>query len=88
MSSLMPVAIPGHIVLNSKVDPFLRFTYVTHRFYGPPVKEQPRAPPPQQKPRDIGDERHKQLLGAIKGINVKQQSTQIVDALPGYRDWR
>ena len=84
----MPVAIAGHIV-PGKVDPFIRFSYVTHRPYGPPVNIRPKGPPPQQKPRDIGDERHQQLLGAIKGIGgVKQQVTQIVDALPAHRDWR
>jgi len=88
MTSLMPVAIAGHIV-PGKVDPFLRFSHVTHRPYGPPIKGQPRAPAPPQKPRDIGDERHQQLLGAIKGIGgVKQQVTQITDALPAHRDWR
>ena len=87
MTSLMPVAIAGHIV-PGKVDPLIRFSYVTHRPYGPPVKIQPKGHPPQQKPRDIGDERHQQLLGAIKGLNVKQQATQITDALPGFRDWR
>ena len=84
----MPVAIAGHIV-PGKVDPFIRFSYVTHRPYGPPVNIRPKGSPPPQKPRDIGDERHQQLLGAIKGIGgVKQQVTQIVDALPAHRDWR
>ena len=92
MTSLMPVAIAGHIV-PGKVDPFLRFSFVTNKPYGPPAKIQHRPAAAPQKPRDLGDEGHQQLLGAIKGIGagtakVQQQATQIADALPGFRDWR
>ena len=87
MTSFMPTVVSGHIV-PGKVDPLIRFSYVTNRHYGPPTNVRPRGPAPAQKPRDLGDERHQQLLGAIKNIGITQQATQITDALPGYRDWR
>ena len=42
------------------------------------------------KPLSLGQERHTQLLGALKNISAKvsQNVSQIQDALPQRRDWR
>jgi len=83
----MPKAIEGHIV-PGKISPFIVFSYITNRPYGPPEKRQLYSKPIPQKPKMIGDERHQQLMGALKNIAVTQNTTQIQDALPEPRDWR
>ena len=46
-------------------------------------------PPKKQiKPLSLGEERHSEMLGALKNLTVKQNVTQIQDALPRNRDWR
>ena len=42
------------------------------------------------QPLSLGQERHTQLLGALKNISAKvsQNVSQIQDALPRQRDWR
>ena len=40
------------------------------------------------KPLSLGAERHKEMLGAIKSLTVKQNVSQIQQSLPRYRDWR
>ena len=87
MTSYMPVAIPGQLVPGI-IEPQWQFSYVTERIHGKPMKQTPFTPTQVQTPKDIGDERHHQLLSAIKGLSVTQQSTQIADALPDPRSWR
>ena len=79
----------GHIVPGQR-DPYIVFSYVTSRPHGEPMKvTEPREAEPL-KPKDLGQERHVQLLDAIKGIHVEQtaKQTAITDALPANRDWR
>ena len=90
MSNLMPVAMEGNVVPGVK-DPYTVFGYSTDRPHGAQVKETAPAPSPEQKPKDLGNERHMQLLDAIKGLTVKQdvrQEANINEALPENRDWR
>ena len=89
MSNLYPVAIEGHVVPGI-VDPSLMFSFVTETPHGKPMKIPEPAAPTEQKPKDLGQERHLQLLSAIKGLggagkSVKQAFTE---AMPGNRDWR
>ena len=52
------------------------------------VKEPPPQLEKQPPPLTLGDERHSELLGAIKGLKVSQNVDQTTDALPSRRDWR
>ena len=89
MTSLMARAMAGSI-LDLPVDPRLVFHYVVNRPYGPPIKQIDVKPKEAAKPLTLGDERHHQLISAIKNINVQQKVKQdvISDALPQSRDWR
>ena len=87
MTSLMPVATPGW-PYPGKIEPWYQFSYITERPFGKRKKFEQYVSAVPQKPRPTGDERHTQLLSAIKNINVKQQATQITDALPDNRLWR
>jgi hypothetical protein len=87
MTSLMPKAIGGQIV-PGVISPYYRFSFVTEKPYGLPQEKEVFTPSAPQKPKSLGDERHHELLGALKNIQVKQKATQIQDALPGNRDWR
>ena len=71
MTSYMPRAIPGHIVPGI-IEPQWKFAFVTDRVHGQPMKQPVFTPTQQPKPKDMGDERHHQLLKAIKGISVKK----------------
>ena len=77
--------IPGSVV-PGKVNPNLVFIGITNRPRGK-IKRDDEHIPLQHKAKDMGDERHKQLLTAIKGLsvtqNVKQETRQ---ALPQHRD--
>ena len=89
--NLVPVPIEGHIVPGA-LSPYLGFKWVTDTPHGGPMKAPAPTSSQATKPRDLGDERHQQLLSAIKGLNVNveqnvQQAT-INEALPGDRDWR
>ena len=84
-----PVAMEGHIVPGVR-DPHTVFSYVTSRPHGEPQKvTMPREAEPL-KPKDMGAERHMQLLSAIKGLSVEQttKQTAFTEALPSNRDWR
>ena len=87
MTSYMPVATPGWLI-PGVIESKWQFSYVTQRVKGDPMKEQKFTPTQQPKPKDLGDERHSQLISAIKNISVTQQATQISDALPDPRIWR
>ena len=94
MSNLYPVAIEGHIVPGVR-DPTLAFSFVTETPHGEPMRIPEAAPPADQKPKDLGQERHLQLLSAIKGmggggvkIDQGAQQTAYTEAMPGNRDWR
>ena len=52
---------------------------------------QKQATVDNQKPLDVGEKRHHELLSAIKGISVDQKADQtaaISTALQQNRDWR
>ena len=87
-----PRVIEGSII-DMPINPHLRLKWVTNTpgGNGKPIKQ--KAPPIQQpeRPRDLGEERHHQLLSALKGLKVTQNATQnanVEDALKQNRDWR
>ena len=72
MTTLQGIPFPGS-VLDLPVDPRYRLKYVTERVYGPPIyrkQAQPDSAPNAFKPRPLGDEKHSQLLSAIKGLSL------------------
>ena len=72
MTSLQGIPFPGS-VLDLPVDPRYRLKYVTESIYGPPIYRKQSAPdsaPNAFKPRPLGDEKHSQLLSAIKGLSL------------------
>ena len=77
-------------ILDLPVDPRLVFHYVVNRPYGPPIKQIDVKPKEAAKPLTLGDERHHQLISAIKNISVEQKVKQdiIQEGLPRNRDWR
>ena len=87
--NLIPIPIKGS-VLDLPIDPRIQLLFVTNRVGGGPRKNKPKTDAAPDKPRDLGEERHHQLLDAIKGINVKQDVKQnvVTDALAQNRDWR
>ena len=88
MSNLRPTVVEGSI-LDLPIDPRLALKWVTRRPRGGPIKPQPKAVPVDETPKDLGEERHHQLLSAIKGLKVDQNVSQNVeDALVQNRDWR
>ena len=82
-------AMPGSI-LDLPADPRLVVEYITHRPYGPPIRPTEIKPKENLKPLTLGDEKHKELISAIKNISVTQKVKQdvIQEALPSRRDWR
>ena len=87
MTSLMPLALPGWPIPGI-IESKYKFSYITNRPYGYKAKHEEFKPQPPIKPRSLGDERHVQLLNAIKNISVTQQTSQITEALPEKRPWR
>ena len=99
MSSVMPQAIPGHVVpgtttpLIKVLKPWGWQTYrlragdITETPYGPPIEKEPTVQPAPAKPKQIGDEHHHGLMAKLSAM-ISQNTTQISDALPGYRTWR
>ena len=88
MSNLRPPIVTGSI-LDRPVDPRKVLKWVTNRPLGPPIKRQQKPVPVDETPKDLGEERHSQLLSAIKGLNVDQKVTQnVTEALVQNRDWR
>lgn len=92
MSNLRPTVIEGSI-LDIPIDPrvVLRFVTNTPGGLGKPIKHKEKPEPVPEKPRDLGEERHMQLLGAIKGLKVDQNASQkanVTEALQQSRDWR
>ena len=87
--NLIPMPVPGS-VLDLPIDPRVQLLYVTNRVGGGPSKIKPITEPIPEKPKDLGDERHHQLLSAIKGLSVKQDVKQdvVTEALAQNRDWR
>ena len=88
MSNLRPTVITGSII-DLPIDPHIALIWVTRTPHGPPIKQQPKARPVDETPKDLGEERHLQMLSAIKGLKVDQNVSQKVeDALVQNRDWR
>ena len=85
----MGKAIPGS-VLDLPVDPRLVVEYITHRAYGGPIEPTQIKTQDSAKPLTLGDERHNELISAIKNISVTQKVKQdvIQESLPKNRDWR
>ena len=77
-------------VLELPVDPRLVFDFVVNRPYGPPIAKKEIKPHESHKPLTLGDERHSELISAIKNISVEQKVKQdiIQEGLPRNRDWR
>ena len=87
--NLIPIPVKGS-VLDLPIDPRIQLLYVTNRVGGGPAKLLSQAEVAPEKPKDLGEERHHQLISAIKGINVKQdvQQNVVTEALAQNRDWR
>ena len=87
-----PSVVEGSII-DLPIDPRVALKWVTNTpgGHGPAIKEQPKPKAADDTPKDLGEERHHQLLSAIKGINVSQnvsQKANVADALAQNRDWR
>ena len=90
MSNLRPTVVTGSII-DLPIDPRVALLWVTDVHNGGPIKQQPKPRPVDEAPKDLGEERHHQLISAIKGINVKQdvsQKANVAEALRQNRDWR
>lgn len=90
--NLTPTVVEGSII-DIPIDPRLRLKWVTHTpgGHGKPIKQQQKAVQQPERPRDLGEERHHQLLSALKGLKVSQSVTQnanVEEALKQNRDWR
>ena len=82
---------PGVIegsVMDLPIDPTVALKWVTHRIHGPPMDRPKYDHAPFEKPKDLGEERHMELLKAIKGLKPMSQMSNVADALQQYRDWR
>lgn len=85
--NLIPIPVKGS-VLDLPIDPMVQLLYVTHRPGGGPAKPKRVETVAPEAPKDLGEERHHQLISAIKGITVKQDVKQITESLAQNRDWR
>lgn len=94
--NLRPQVIEGSI-LDRPIDRSIVLKMVSNvpGGRGPPIKKRPPRIQPPEKPKDLGEERHFQLMGALKNLTVKQGAEQKVDqkanvteALEQSRDWR
>ena len=99
MSTIIPKPVEGHIVPGSS-GPFiqvytpwgwetrrLRAGVISETPYGPAIEKEPTPQPVPQKPKQIGDEHHHNIMSAISSL-VQQNTTQMADALPSNRLWR
>ena len=86
MSKFYGHPVEGHIVPGVK-DPRLQYLFTTSNHRTAILKEIHAQLPPAPI-KNLGDERHQELLGAIKGLKVTQNVAQIQNALPQRRDWR
>ena len=80
-------------IIDLPIDPRIALKYVSNKpgGHGKPIKAKPVAPVQTEVPRDLGEERHHELLSALKGLTVTQQASQsanVTEALPQHRDWR
>ena len=86
MSKFYPHPIEGHIVPGI-INPNLQYDFTTSNHHAP-IKKEIHAQAPPVPIQNLGDERHHELISAIKGLKVGQNVTQIQQALPQHRDWR
>ena len=90
MTTERPV-LPGGTIVPGLVDPQTTFSYLTKSRHGRAVKEEvPRVSAPVQ-PVSLGNERHKETMGALKDIAAKitQAVTQkTTEAMEEKRLWR
>ena len=100
MTSLLPKPVEGHIVPGTS-SPFiqvytptgwetrrLRAGTISTTPYGPQIEKEPEPQPiPTQKPKQIGDEHHHNIMSAISSL-VQQNTSQMAEALPADRLWR
>ena len=82
-------------IIDLPIDPRLALKWVTNipGGHGPPIKSQPQPPPLDEKPKDLGETRHHQLISAIKGLKGspktgENQTSNVAEALEQNRDWR
>ena len=78
-------------IIDLPIDPRVALKWVTNEHDGGPIKPQERIRAPDERPRDLGEERHHELLSALKGLRVTQTATQtanVAEALSQNRDWR
>ena len=87
MTSLLPQVIEGHVV-PGVINPAITRKWITSEPYGPPIKQTPVVQPATKPPLKLGDEQHQDVMGALQKIMVQQKSTQMTEAIPGFRDWR
>ena len=87
MTSVRPQVVTGWIV-PGVIEPQFQFSHLTDKPYGRALEKEIFTPAPPVQPKSLGDERHGELLSAIKGLSVKQNVAQTTEALPQNRDWR
>ena len=80
-------------IIDLPIDPRVGLKYVSNTpgGHGKPITVQAEAPVKAEVPRDLGEERHHELLSALKGLRVTQQATQsvnVTEAIQQNRDWR
>ncbi len=86
----LAIPIEGSII-DLPIDPRIALKWVTNTPGGGPIKKQPKIEQPAPKLKDLGEERHYELLDAVKGLKVSQSATQnanVTEALKQNRDWR
>ena len=90
MTTERPI-LPGGTIVPGMVDPSAAFSYITSSRHGRAIKEEePRVSAPVQ-PVSLGNELHKETMGALKDIATKitQAVTQkTTEALDEPRLWR
>lgn len=91
MSNLRPTVVEGSII-DLPINPHvvLRFVTNTPGGQGLPIKRpNPPRPMPEQ-PKDLGEERHTQLMHAIKNLSIPSEGAiaNIKEALYPDRGWR
>ena len=78
MTSIHPI-LPTQTLVPGTVDPTRAYAGTMHEPHGRIVREVQQANYSQpQKSLSIGDERHNQLMGALKKLSVKQNVSQQV----------
>ena len=86
MSKYYGHPVEGHTVPGI-INPNLVYSFTTSNHLSAIKKEITTELPPAPI-KNLGDERHQELIGAIKGLKVTQNVAQIQQALPQHRDWR